>query len=125
MTTRGRNPRMLSEPTIAIYKQVEGYATFASLFPQYTVEPGYNVYRVVLSLRRIPKRPQLQFSDKNQNENRGTGSKVPKQDPVMFELYCDHYYCWLVMMTVSLADVLRAGNVRTKLRPMHRGPIHG
>ena len=102
---------MLSEPTIAIYTQVEGYATFASLFPQYTVEPGYNVYRVVLSLRRIPKRLQLKFSDKNQNENLGTGSKVPAQDPVMYEIVVIFIYCWLVMMTVSLADVLRAGNV--------------
>ena len=38
----------------------------------------------------------------------------------MNEMQCDLIYCWLVMLTVSLADVLRAGNVRTKLRTIDR-----
>ena len=71
VATRGKSPRMSSEPTIAMMFEVEGYATFASLFLQFTVESGHAVYRVVLSLGRIPKKPQLQLSDKNPNENRG------------------------------------------------------
>ncbi len=51
---------MLPEPTIAKFK-VEGYATFSSLFLKFTVVSGNSVYRVVLSLRRIPKRLQLKF----------------------------------------------------------------
>ena len=105
---------MLSEPTIAMSYEVEGYATFASLFLKISVKSGNRVYRVVLSLRRIPKRPQLKLSDKNRKENRGTGSQVPKQDPVMLELNCDLIISWLVMMTVSLADVLRAGECKNK-----------
>ena len=51
--------------------EVEGYATFAfaSMFLQFTVESGHALYRVVLSLGMIPKKPQLQLSDKNPNEN--------------------------------------------------------
>ena len=56
----GTSPRMLPEPTIAKFK-VEGYATFSSLFLKFTVVSGNSVYRVVLSLRRIPKRLQLKF----------------------------------------------------------------
>ena len=78
---------MLSEPTIAKKSEVEGYATFASLFLQFTAEAGNSVYRVVLSLR-IPKKPPLKFRQEHQGESR-KGSKVPKQDPVKFEMYCD------------------------------------
>ena len=127
VATRGKSPRMSSEPTIAMMFEVEGYATFAfaSMFLQFTVESGHAVYRVVLSLGRIPKRPQLQVSEKNLNEN--GGRVVKSQSKIQACLNCIVIYiiCWLVMMTVSLADVLRAGNVRTKLRPMHRGLIRG
>ena len=72
MATRGKNPRMSSEPTIAMMIEVEGYATATSLFLQFTVKSSHGVYRVIVfSLGRIPKRTQLQLSDKNQNENRG------------------------------------------------------
>ena len=125
VATRGKSPKMLSEPTIAMMIEVEGYATLTSLFLQFTVESGYVVYRVVFSLRRIPKRPQLQLSDKNLNEN--GGRVVKSQSKIHAYLNCIVIYIisWLVMMTVSLADVHRAGNVRTKLRPMHGGPIRG
>ena len=87
VATRGTSPRMLPEPTIAKFK-VEGYATLSSLFLKFTVVSSIRVYRVVLSLRRIPKRSQIKFKQECQGESR-KGSKVPKQDPVMFELYCD------------------------------------
>ena len=125
MATRGKRPRMSSEPTIAMMIEVEGYATATSLFLQFTVKSGYDVYRVVLSLGRIPKRPQLQVSEKNLNEN--GGRVVKSQSKIQACLNCIVIYiiCWLVMMTVSLADVHRAGNVRTKLRPMYGGQIRG
>ena len=58
-------------------------------------------------------------SDKNQKENRG---RVVKSQVKIQPLYCDCDLCnsWLVMMTVSLADVIRAGNVGTKLRTTPR-----
>ena len=91
VATRGTSSKMSSEPTIAKFK-VKGYATLTSLFLLYTAVAGNSVYRVVLSVRRITNRSLLKFSDKNRNENRGTGREVPKQDPFMYELYCDLYF---------------------------------
>ena len=50
MATRGTSSRMSPEPTIAMLFEVEGYATFTSLFLKLTVKAGESVYRVVLSL---------------------------------------------------------------------------
>ena len=45
---------MSPEPTIAIYKyEVEGYATFGSLFLKITAEPDSKVYSVVLSIKTL------------------------------------------------------------------------
>ena len=51
---------MSPEPTIAIYKyEVEGYATFMSLFLKITAEPGGKVYSVVLSIKTLQDSAQV------------------------------------------------------------------
>ena len=60
--------------------EVEGYATFTSLFLPFTAEAGDSVYRVV-----FPKafRGLCSSFQTRTKENRGKGSQVPKQDPVI------------------------------------------
>ena len=51
---------MSPEPTIAIYKyEVEGYATFMSLFLKINAEPGGKVYSVVLSIKTLQDSAQV------------------------------------------------------------------
>ena len=56
----GTSPRMSPAPTIAMF-EVEGYATFESLFLQITAVAVNSVYRVALSLRRITNRSLLKI----------------------------------------------------------------
>ena len=93
VATRGRNPRMLSEPTFAMMFEVEGYATLTSLF----LHPVHCQVRLrclqgrALSRKDSQEASATSFRQEPKCERR-KGSQVPKQDPGMFELYCDLHY---------------------------------
>ena len=93
------------------------------MFPKFTAVSGNRVYRVVLSLRRIPKRLLLKFltRTKRRNEERVDKSQT-KIQPCMNCIVI--IISWLVKMTVSLADVLRGGECWNKAEDHAKGPIY-
>ena len=113
---------MLSEPTIAKYTKVEGYATSMSVLLRVSAVIGKSVGSVKLSIV-IPSRSQ-QVQIQTSKEDR----KVQFKRFMIFAIdYCDLscHVMMIVKMTVSVADVHGAGSVRTKLRPVYRGRKRG
>ena len=113
---------MLSEPTIAKYTKVEGYATSMSVLLRVSAVIGKSVGSVKLSIV-IPSRSQ-QVQIQTSKEER----KVQFKRLLIFAIdYCDLscHIMMIVKMTVTVADVHGARTIRTKLRPVHRGRKRG
>ena len=111
--TRGRvkSPKMLSEPAIAKVQKVEGYATFVRLLLEASDVTVQTDDRVVLSQDTM----QCSASSSDMIPRRGRGRVMKAHSrSYMLNVYCDHLFCWLVMMTVSLADVLCGGECKNK-----------
>ena len=107
---------MLSGPTIASYKKVEGYATPMSVLLSASAVIIKSVDSVKFSIVAQSKAFLSKFNFR-QVEKKGKC----KSEVIDVCHYCDLpcHVKMIVKMTVNVTDVHGAGSVRTKLRPMH------
>ena len=110
---------MSSGPTIARYKEVEGYATPCVLFRVSAVIVK-SVGSVKFSIKAQSSSQQVHFQTRRRKES-------ARQKFIDLCHYCDLpcHVMMIVQMTVNVADVHGAGSVRTKLRPTYWGRKRG
>ena len=105
---------MSSEPTIASYKRVKGYATAMCVLFSVSDVIVKSVDGVKFSTSAHSSSQQVHFQTRIEERKESAS-----QTFIDICRYCDLpcHVMMIVRMTVNVADVHGAGSVRTKLRP--------